>query len=146
MAFREKKKDGTTVLTGMTPLDLYPIGSVYISSVNTNPASYFGGTWAAFATGRTLVGVDTSQTEFDTVLETGGAKNHTLTVDQMPAHSHAPAGTNNFVRWVGSGGNLSTPSGTQSIGQGLGLSTEGGGQPHNNMPPYITVYMWRRTA
>jgi microcystin-dependent protein len=69
-------------------LEIYPIGSIYTSVVNTNPSTYFGGTWTAFASGRTLVGVDTGQTEFDTVEETGGAKTHTLTSGEMPSHTH----------------------------------------------------------
>lgn len=59
-------------------LDLYnvwPVGSIYISVNNTNPSTYFGGTWEAFGTGRCLVGVDTSQSEFNTVMKTGGEKN-----------------------------------------------------------------------
>ena len=69
-------------------LEIYPIGSIYTSVVNVNPNTYFGGTWSAFASGRTLVGVDTGQTEFDTIEETGGAKTHTLTSAEMPSHTH----------------------------------------------------------
>lgn len=67
---------------------MYPIGSIYTSVINTNPNTYFGGTWVAFGSGRTLVGVDAGQTEFDTVEETGGAKTHTLTTNEMPSHTH----------------------------------------------------------
>lgn len=67
---------------------MYPIGSIYTSVINTNPSTYFGGTWSAFASGRTLVGVDAGQTEFDTIEETGGAKTHTLTSAEMPSHTH----------------------------------------------------------
>lgn len=67
---------------------MYPVGSIYTSVINTNPNTYFGGTWTAFGLGRTLVGVDTGQTEFDTVEETGGAKTHTLTTNEMPSHTH----------------------------------------------------------
>ena len=59
--------------------EMYPVGSIYISVTNTNPGTIFGGTWVAFGTGRTLVGIDTSQTEFNTVQKTGGEKTHTLT-------------------------------------------------------------------
>jgi len=68
---------------------VWPIGSVYIAVVSTNPATLLGfGTWSAFAAGRTLVGLDAGQTEFDTVEETGGAKTHTLTVGEIPSHDH----------------------------------------------------------
>jgi hypothetical protein len=70
-------------------LVMYPVGSIYTSVINTSPSTYFGGTWSVFASGRTLVGVDTGQTEFDTVQETGGAKTHTLTEAQIPSHTHS---------------------------------------------------------
>ena len=68
---------------------VYPVGSIYISVVNTNPSSLFGGTWVAFASGRTLVGVDTSQSDFSTVQKTGGSSTVTLTSSQMPSHTHS---------------------------------------------------------
>lgn len=68
---------------------IYPVGSIYISTSSTNPSSYFGGTWKAVAQGRTLVGVNTSDTDFNTVMKTGGSKTHTLTIDEMPAHAHS---------------------------------------------------------
>ena len=68
----------------------WPIGSVFISTNNTNPATLLGfGTWTAFAAGRVLVGLDAGQTEFDTLGEVGGEKTHTLTTGEMPAHTHA---------------------------------------------------------
>lgn len=125
-------------------LDLiYPINSIYISVSSTNPGTIFGGTWEAFATGKTLVGVDADDTDFNASGKDGGSKTVTLTTDQIPAHTHSVdrqgAGeqktTNDvFDRTVGTAyGNVSTTS-------------TGGNQPHNNMPPYITVYMWKRTA
>lgn len=76
----------------ITPLDvynLYPIGSIYISVIDVNPTNYFGGTWEAFGTGRTLVGVDATQTEFNTVMKTRGEKTHKLTINEMPGHNHS---------------------------------------------------------
>jgi microcystin-dependent protein len=68
---------------------VYPVGCIYTSVVSTNPATVFGiGTWEAFGAGRVLVGLDSGQTEFDTAEETGGAKTHTLTSAEMPAHTH----------------------------------------------------------
>src|SRR5687768_14976223 len=67
----------------------WPVGSVFISVLATDPATLLGfGTWEAFAAGRVLVGIDPLQAEFDTLLETGGAKTHTLTTAEMPAHTH----------------------------------------------------------
>ena len=127
---------------GITVINaVYPVGSIYISVLSTNPVSLFGvGTWVAFGTGRTIVGVDTGQTEFDTVEETGGAKTHTLALSEIPAHTHTvgardsdDGGTNGAVRGTDAG--VTFPTGSS-----------GGGGAHNNLQPYITVYMWKRTA
>jgi len=69
---------------------IYPVGSIYINAgVATNPGTLLGfGTWTAFGTGRTIVGVDSSDTDFDTVRETGGSKTHTLTIAELPSHTH----------------------------------------------------------
>jgi hypothetical protein len=123
----------------------FPVGSVFISVVSTNPATLLGyGTWSAFAAGRVLVGIDAGQTEFDTVEETGGAKTHTLTEAEMPAHVHGEQAPTSA-----SGGALKvTPdtnaSGTQAAG--YNTASTGGGGAHNNLQPYVTVYMWRRDS
>ena len=68
---------------------VYPVGCIYTSTVSTNPNTLFGfGTWSAFGAGRTLVGIDSGDTDFDTVGGTGGEKTHILTVAEMPAHKH----------------------------------------------------------
>lgn len=68
---------------------VYPVGSIYISTNSTNPATSLGfGTWTAFGAGRVPVGFDSGQTEFDTDEETGGAKTHTLIEAEMPSHTH----------------------------------------------------------
>lgn len=129
---------------------VYPVGAVYISVVDTDPGTLFGGTWEAFGTGRTLVGVDTGQSEFDTVEETGGAKTHTLTTAEMPVHSH-PRGS---IHWNGAASGAAGRISAMNIG-GAGVQTSadsgdtanaGSGNAHNNLQPYITVYMWKRTA
>lgn len=128
-------------------LDLYnvwPVGSIYISVNNTNPSTYFGGTWEAFGTGRCLVGVDTSQSEFNTVMKTGGEKKHTLTVNEMPSHSHTLKYSDFDTAF---GGNYLTSGKKSSYRTStVSINDTGGGSPHNNLQPYITVYMWKRTA
>lgn len=128
-------------------LDLYnvwPVGSIYISVNNTNPSTYFGGTWEAFGTGRCLVGVDTSQSEFNKVMKTGGEKKHTLTVNEMPSHSHTLKYSDFDTAF---GGNYLTSGKKSSYRTStVSINDTGGGSPHNNLPPYITVYMWKRTA
>ncbi len=66
-----KTKNGTQLMTTVP----YPIGAIYLSVDSTNPSKLFGGTWVGFGAGRCLVGVDTSQTEFNTAQKTGGNKN-----------------------------------------------------------------------
>jgi hypothetical protein len=126
--------------------EAFPVGSVFIAVVATNPATLLGyGTWAAFAAGRMLVGLDAGQAEFDTVEETGGAKTHTLVEAEMPAHVHNPqryptatGGSTSFTVDTSMSG---TPAATT-----LDTASKGGGGAHNNLPPYVVVYMWKRTA
>jgi hypothetical protein len=66
----------------------FPIGMIYMSVENVNPATFIGGTWTVWGKGRVPVGVDTIQAEFDTVEKTGGAKTHTLSKTEMPSHYH----------------------------------------------------------
>lgn len=129
---------------------LHPIGSIYMSVLSTNPATTFGfGTWSAWGAGRVPVGVDTSQTEFDTVEETGGAKTVTLDTTQMPAHIHNNAYTGNntmpYSTAVG-GASWGAVNGNNAGGSQGFTSSAGGGLAHPNLPPYITCYMWKRTA
>lgn len=78
----------------------YPIGAIYLSVSDTNPSQWFGGTWELIAQGRTLVGVDTTQTEFNTVKKTGGEKTHVLTVAELASHTHTFTG-NSHTHSVG---------------------------------------------
>ena len=130
----------------VTISDIYPVGSIYINAaVTTNPATLLGfGTWAAFGTGRMMVGYDASDSDFDALQETGGAKTHTLTIAEMPSHTHnrpkgwKPAPNDNDVDITGGNG--------VNIADNMVTDATGGGGAHNNMPPYIVAYMWRRTA
>lgn len=132
------------------PCPYYPVGSIYISVNNINPTTYFGGTWEAFGTGRTLVGVDTSQTEFNTVKKTGGEKTHKLSEAEMPKHNHTSSKNFGYdcgtSGWGALFGSYSSGYVYQSTNIGNYLNTKGNDQPHNNLQPYITVYMWLRTA
>jgi microcystin-dependent protein len=126
--------------------DVYPVGSVYISVVATNPATLFGfGTWVALAQGRVLVGIDAGQTEFDTVRKTGGAKAHTLTEAEMPSHTHVENSNNATTGGLRGWGAPDTSTGTPTA-TGYSTSATGGGGAHNNLQPYLTVHMWERTA
>lgn len=125
-------------------LDAYPVGSIYMSVNSTSPASLFGGTWEQLKD-RFLLGAG------DTYANgaTGGEASHTLTVGEMPAHNHniITAG-NNTVDYNNSGASGSDGHGI-SVGanyNNMWTNHVGGSEPHNNMPPYLAVYMWKRTA
>lgn len=118
----------------------HPVGSYYWSSEPTNPSGLFGGTWERIedkfifaASSNHPIGEDDG---FETI---------TLTINEMPSHSHK-------VRYVGRqaggvyGGQPGTSVDAEPNYNWLVLAPEGGGQPHNNMPPYITAYCWHRTA
>ena len=130
----------------VTMSDIYPVGSIYINAaVTTNPATLLGfGTWVAFGTGRMMVGYNASDSDFDALQETGGAKTHTLTTSELPSHTHnnpagiSPAPNSNDVDITGGNG--------ATISANVVTDATGGGGAHNNMPPYIVAYMWRRTA
>ena len=134
-------------------LDLvYPVGSIYMSLINTSPASFLGGTWEQikdcflWATGDiesiTYTENGTSVTKSLTAGSTGGEITHTLTIDEMPSHRHEIYSAEN-------GGNTTHIEGRSSTGNAAYTSNSkyaGGGQPFNNMPPYIAVYIWERIA
>lgn len=142
----------------ITPLDiynLYPIGSIYISVIDVNPANYFGGTWEAFGTGRTLVGVDTSQTEFNTVMKTGGSKVHSHGNGNLAAAIEITWNGQNIIKI---GNYQNRPMATNIAMKGLptyynentnttsGCRVEGITSNSSTLQPYITVYMWRRIS
>ena len=161
---------------------VYPVGAVYISVSNTSPATLFGGTWEAISD-RFLLAAGNSYTAGST----GGEANHTLTVNEIPSHTHAQnahshgfnnaqfdmprygnnldpikndglqninlslvdhSGDNhNFYSMGGDNRNYQRMKFNQSVSSGTATNQNtGGGQAHNNMPPYLAVYMWKRTA
>lgn len=146
---------------------IYPVGSVYTNATNsTNPGTLLGfGTWVAFGEGRVPVGKASSGT-FGTIGATGGAETVTLTANQSglrqhdhgiydPGHYHQQnvattggagtgiSGTSNIV------GNTGSTQDTSTYGTGITINNQGpwnAAEAHNNLQPYVVVYMWRRTA
>ena len=128
--------DGTTKVADVTPTpltidDIYPIGIIVCGAKPTV------GTWEKVE-GRFLLGSSSSHKAGST----GGEENHTLTINEMPSHSHTISEGNGTPgsQWslnaVQYGGRRTT----------MGTNSTGGGRAHNNMPPYLSVDMWRRTA
>ena len=154
---------------------VYPIGSIYMSTVSTNPATLFGfGTWEAMPAGRVLLAQGKSSwgTTYNAG-STGGEATHQLTVGELPSHNHtATISTTNLTGWFTNNGNSDTANGDGTIfkaskrtGQGsssggaadggnftfngthahtIAISNIGSNQPHNNIQPYIAVYIWKR--
>lgn len=111
----------------------YPVGSIYMSVNSTNPAALFGGTWVSIG-GRFLLGADTTYSAGST----GGEATHTLTMKEVVQ----------YEMWLstseyGSGIKSAVEAGSY---YGINTSNNTKTQPHNNMPPYLVVYMWKRTA
>ena len=116
-------------------LSIYPVGAIYMSASSTSPASLFGGTWEQIQNRFLLAAGNTYAAG-----KTGGEATHTLTVKEMPKHTHGSiytgsSGTKNLPWLSGTGSNLAYVEGYA-----------GGGKAHNNMPPYLVVYVWKRTA
>ena len=131
--------------TATTLQAVYPVGSIYINAtVATNPGTLLGfGTWAVFGAGKVMVGIDSSDTDFDAAEETGGAKTVTLTTSQIPSHTHTATLMGNGEdeqQDLPASGDNTNPSRTMTT------SSTGGGAAHSNVQPYIVVYMWKRTA
>lgn len=122
---------------------IYPVGSIYMSTANVSPATFMGGTWTQIQD-RFLLSAGSTYTAGTT----GGEATHTLTVQEMPSHTHSWNGYASLDSDSGDGRRQAinaerynsdpTQSGT--------INNTGGGQAHNNMPPYLVVYMWKRTA
>ena len=148
----------------------YPVGSIYMSVNSTSPATLFGGTWSQLQN-RFLLGAGSSYTAGNT----GGAATVTLTTAQMPAHTHtftgssATTSSDSHTHTVpntkgdnsGSGNKCESWSSASASGRTVTTSSDshthtvtakgtnantGGDGSHNNMPPYLVVYMWKRTA
>ena len=140
-----------TTLTGVTATiaNAYPVGSIYMNATNaTNPGTLLGfGTWAAFGEGRVLIGIDSSDTDFDTAEETGGSKTHTLTEAQLPSHRHQVGSNDSGTGTGGASGNMEfVRDANDGNGPAVTSSSTGSGNAHTIVQPYIVVYMWKRTA
>ena len=130
----------------------YPVGAIYMSVNNTSPSTLFGGTWVQL-TDTFLYASNTADT--DSTTATDGEATHTLTTNEMPSHTHSPPTWLHYTSSGGNTGNYSVTRVTANNGNTYVNSTPqtnkdvgytGGGQAHNNMPPYMKVYMWKRTA
>ena len=132
-AIRFKDKSGEYTYT----CPYFPVGYVYISTVNINPATYFGGKWEQIKD-RFLLACGNNYSNG----AIGGEATHKLTIEEMPSHNHklrgSPSKYNVKIETAGYG--------DENTGNVFNMDNTGGDQPHNNMPPYIAVYMFKRIA
>ena len=140
----------------------YPVDSILITTNSANPGTYLPGTWVAFATGKTLIGVNPEDSDFNAASKTGGSKDakvvsHTHGIGSSGEHSHknyrgsfkengqqtqhySASGSEQWDGTVWGGAHTHTAS--APTGSNVVAATGN----KANLPPYITVYMWRRTA
>lgn len=129
---------------------IYPVGSLYMSAKATSPASLFGGTWEQIKDLFILAAGDTYAAG-----STGGEAEHALTVDEMPAHRHEGVNIDNLYCFGWENGSRTGVNfkkfygGTywgDDVQNRLASGYAGGSTAHNNMPPYLTAYIWKRIA
>lgn len=131
-----KLKQGTNYYQ---PLCYFPIGYVYLSTNNINPGTYFGGKWEQIKDRFLLLAGNTYKAG-----NTGGEATHTLTVAEMPSHKH--------TAWTAQGGSWARETvccgntTDRSAADYDSISYTGGNQPHNNMPPYLVIYGWKKVS
>lgn len=119
---------------------IYPVGSIYITLNQTSPSKLFPGTYWKQIKNRFLLSASSTYS----ALSVGGEATHTLTKNEIPAHQHS-------IWYPNEGGEQSAAIGYPEAGskntwyvEASKTSSAGGGQAHNNMPPYLAVYMWER--
>lgn len=146
----------------------YPVGTIFQSISSTNPGTFMGGTWTRFSQGRVLVGINEADGDFISVLKTGGTKSHTLSTSEIPTHNHQGRIINGnrayFWGWSGTAhpsptlwipggdvqGGAKPPGGlplmSKQTWEGYTTTDVGENGAHNNLQPYIAVYMWIRQS
>lgn len=126
----------------------FPINKVEVFFDDLDHSNFLGYTWEMVSQGRFPVGLDTNDTDFNIIGKTGGEKTHTLTVNEMPKHSHDTTlhsgGSQGLLGFMG----LENGSRSSSFvgGTRFAIENKGNSQPHNNVPPYIVMAFWRRIA
>jgi hypothetical protein len=133
--------------------DVYPVGSIYFTASAVSPSTSIGGSWIRYAEGKCLFGVDDNDSDFSSVEQIGGEKTHTLTKAEIPPHKHIETRMGFDFNPVVSGATswrpFDNPANQFETSDGS-LNLDGTSQlqglAHNNMPPYIVTYMWKRTT
>ena len=136
-AIQLKNRSGEKVY----PCPYYPVGSIYLSVNNTNPGTIFGGTWEQIKD-RFLLACGSTYSNGST----GGESSHKLTIDEIPSHNHGVGSRDPSAHLSPSGSAI----GAEYLGNytysSFSTSYTGGSKTHNNMPPYLAVYVWKRVS
>lgn len=134
-------KEYTALLIKSIRLFSWPVGSIYTSTKPTDPHELFGGTWEPIQD--TFLWCAGPKHAAGT---TGGEETHTLIIDEMPSHKHTSPdlAPGLFVGWGDKSGDGWVTASLKGTGGNWGTQNMGGGKPHNNMPPYKSVYAWQR--
>lgn len=126
---------------------IFPIGQIVIKGDNEDYSNWLGFTWERTAVGKVLVGIDSTDTDFNTIGKTGGEKTHTLTVDEMPKHTHNLKTGAKTNAWKEPNYTIGYQyQEASAIVSSEGIENTGENQPHNNLQPYQVVAYWKRIA
>lgn len=119
-----------------------PIGKVEVFFDNNDHSNYLGFVWERTSIGKVPVGIDSSDTDFNTIGKTGGEKEHTLTIDEMPNHKHKL----NFGNNSPGDGTALQYSSTEGSSSAYDINGVGGNKPHNILQPYEVMAFWKRIS
>ena len=126
---------------------IFPIGQIVIKGDNEDYSNWLGFTWERTAVGKVLVGIDSTDTDFNTIGKTSGEKSVKLTVAQMPKHTHNLKTGARTNAWTEPNYAISYQyQAASTINSAEGMENTGGNQPHNNLQPYQVVAYWKRIA
>lgn len=168
LLYNEEYKSFIDAFVSECLLKIYPVGSIYMSVEDVDPSTFLGGTWERWGQGCVPVGVSTNpdDSDFGTVEHTGGERQHTLTKSETPTHTHdisvksdrsgyggsiyITTEQGSYVKYLPTANSVNNTIGLEvalgSPDSVVAMSNIGGDKPHNNLQPYITCYMWKRTA
>ena len=126
---------------------IFPVGQIVIKGDNEDYTNWLGFTWERTAVGKVLVGIDSTDTDFNTIGKTSGEKTHTLKLQEMPKHTHNLKTGARTNAWTEPNYAISYQyQAASAIVSSEGMESSGSSQPHNNLQPYQVVAYWKRIA
>lgn len=126
--------------------EVFPINKIEVFFDAEDHSNFLGFQWEMVSQGKMPIGLNTSDTDFNSIGKTGGEKEATLTVKQIPPHYHTVLGYAGTSQWATGEIWFRAAADSDNAPKSKDTSSTGGGQPHNNMPPYIVMAFWKRIA